>query len=231
MKAVLLLIITDPWLMVVGSDSPSFALYEDGTTIYRGNKDCPFYSIKLSEQEKTELLNMLTPLKSMKNSYTLSFATDQPNSILLMRTPEIRKTIDVYGRIKSNGSSCTFSGQKEKPDILPDELEKVLAKLTDYSNSKGTAWLPENIEVMIWPFDYAKSTVEWPASWPKNSDKNVVKRRDSYTIYISNTEYTNLKSLMKETEGTKAVKWNGKKWAISYRFPIPDEKSFRGDKK
>ena len=30
----IVLIERDPWLMVIGSDSPSFALYDDGTLIY-----------------------------------------------------------------------------------------------------------------------------------------------------------------------------------------------------
>jgi len=36
-KPIVVLIETDPWLMVIGSDVPTFALYESGQIIYKKN--------------------------------------------------------------------------------------------------------------------------------------------------------------------------------------------------
>src|SRR3954454_8480988 len=54
---------TNPWLMVVGSDSPRFVLYEDGSIIYTKMRDrnraVDFYSVQLTAEEHQQFLSSL----------------------------------------------------------------------------------------------------------------------------------------------------------------------------
>lgn len=54
-------------------------------------------------------------------------------------------------------------------------------------------------------------------------DVRTVKRGDSYSIYLSSAKLDQLRALTRKMKETTAVLIDGKMWAISYRFPFPDE--------
>ena len=79
-----LLFLQDRWLMVIGSDSPSFALYGDGTVIFEKKTDQnvnQYYSAKLSSVEHSELLKLVSGLATANNHYGICEVTDQPSNI------------------------------------------------------------------------------------------------------------------------------------------------------
>ncbi len=96
-KPLLVILDRNPWLDVIGSDSPIYAVYDDGTVIYSledptGTKEL-FRSQNVTHPEETvkELLTF-NPNKVDKH-YDLSTATDQITTLIW--TPA--KTISIYG--------------------------------------------------------------------------------------------------------------------------------------
>jgi hypothetical protein len=205
--------------MVVGSDSPTFLLYENGTVIYL--RDSAYVSTKLSPTEVESFVGGLgrDNLVRLKDSYTISEWTDQPTSVLSVRTDDTNyKKISIYGDLRS------LRADSAEAIPLPDELTRALRRVLKYNNANSSPWMPEYIEVMIWPFDYAKGKVaDWPAKWPGIADKKTIKHKNTYSIFIPESQYDELKKFMAQLKETQAVRIDNKKWAVSTRFPFPHE--------
>jgi len=100
-KPLIVLTEYDPWAMVIGSDVPSFALYENGQIIYSKIKDSSLkiYEVLLNE---TDLQNVIKSLDISNKIYKLpgnieaSIISDQPTNELILNFDSV-KTISVYG--------------------------------------------------------------------------------------------------------------------------------------
>jgi hypothetical protein len=81
---VVVLIERNPWLMVFGSDSPTFALYDDGAVIYADPARKAYVSARLSKAEASALLQdlALTKLVGLDANYSTSDWSDQPTNEL-----------------------------------------------------------------------------------------------------------------------------------------------------
>ena len=75
LKPIIVLIERDPWLMVIGSDSPTFALYSDGTLIYF-NKGKGYFSIKLNKNKLQEYIPDIETVKFVFDRLRLAFRSD-----------------------------------------------------------------------------------------------------------------------------------------------------------
>ena len=86
---------------------------------------------------------------------------------------------------------------------------------------------------MVWPFEYSKDKpVEWPSKWPDLKNSKTHRRDDdSHSIFLPSADLLKLQTLMKKLKPTTAVRINGRKWAVSYRYPFPDEAMIQGAKR
>jgi len=101
---VLVLVETDPWAMVLGADSPRFALYENGLAIYR-IKD-GFRQILLDGQRAADLRKAVNvgALACLNKHYsTAGEVTDQPSELLFFGRGGTLSSISVYGSIPASG--------------------------------------------------------------------------------------------------------------------------------
>ncbi len=218
--AAIVLIERDPWLMVIGSDSPTFAFYSNGDVIYRTEK-----GYKESTLDKTQQIKFLHSINVEKLSvaakhYDASQSTDQPTIILAIIGKAKPSIISVYGSLRSS----------EVREALPPEVSAAYDTLKTFSDPAARDWLPEKIEVIIWPYEYAPDkSIFWPKDWPGLSDAATVKRgEDTYSIYLPSTKYAELKIFLESRKEKGAVEIGGKKWAASVRFPFPDERKWMG---
>lgn len=223
----------DPWRMVIGSDSAKFAIYDDGSVIYQAAKptaERPFSRRQIDDPAKaSERLLGFDPAK-VDVEYELSSATDQISTTIW--TPE--KKIKIYGDWRK---PLTFGGL-DNPDMkaidererkmweaLPNEVRAFLAAIEKEREKEGDPWLPESVEVMLWPYDYAPdASIVWPAGWPDLKSKTTRKRdEDSYSVFLPSESYPELRKFILTRKEKGAVLINEKKMAISYRFPFPKE--------
>jgi len=152
-RPVLVLVETDPWAMVIGSDSPRFALYDNGLAIYR-TKDS-FRQIVLDQAHAADLRKAVNPgaLACLNEDYSISDWTDQPSELLFFGRGGRLSKISVYGRIPNGGGSTN----------LPSPLIAAYERLARFDDSKSRPWMPDYIEVMVWPYEYApEPSVVWP---------------------------------------------------------------------
>jgi hypothetical protein len=210
----------NPWAMVVGSDTPTFALYADGTVInWQGERRSGKYvSSHISPDQIEKLLtasDLDTPQR-FKDCYAVENVTDLPTNVLVVRTEQGYKVITVYGVIRHVGGETP-------PNTIPSDLQKAFDTLLAFRTDDGQPWKPPYFEVIIWPFTYAKPESAWPANLPNLIDKNTIKGKGIYHLFIPISKLNEYESFAKKLKPTQAVLLDGKKWAISARFPFPHE--------
>jgi hypothetical protein len=210
----IVMLTSDPWLMVIGSDSPTFALYSDGTAIFRTKAG--LRSTKLDQTQQSDLVRVFTnpELAGLFGGYHAANATDQPNNELLVYGNKLPFYISVYGSLDDK------SVRAKLPKVIIDAFDKL--RYFQVSNSR--AWLPDRVEVMVWPYEYAPDpSVVWPQRWPHLKDATTRKRGDSYSIFIPSAELHALKMFLASRTEKAAVEIDGKKFAASVRLPFPHE--------
>lgn len=207
------LIERDPWKQVMGSDSPRFALYEDGRVIYREGEK--YRSVKLSAAELHSFRKSLATAHNSTRSggYDVALATDQPdNSLLLYRGDPVY--LNVYGSLDD----------EQVVARLPRSVREAYDTVRTFSHTSSEPWMPEKIEVMVQPYEYAPGpSIRWNEDWPGFSHPTTVQRGDSYSLFLPSTERKNLQQFLATRNEKGAIEINGRKWAASTRTPFPSE--------
>jgi hypothetical protein len=128
------------------------------------------------------------------------------------------KKISIYGNIRF------LEAESAKALPLPEDLTRALRRVLKYDSANSSVWMPAYIEVMIWPFEYAKGkATDWPTKWPGLSDQKTIKHKNRYSIFIPESQYEELNKFIAQLKPTQAVRIDNKKWAVSTRFPFPHE--------
>ncbi len=221
----------NPWAMVIGSDSPSFALYGDGLLIFvRPNAEggYEYASAKLSRQELDSLVGSLPAkqFQELEPRYETTMVTDQPTTVITLWDGGRAKTVSVYGGLKRTDN--------DRKEAAPAAFVETYEKLKGFKASKAARWTPEKVELMIWPFENAGDPLPWPKNWPDTSHPETKRRGQSpdqisYSIYLTPAQYEALKKSAK-AKSADALLINGRKWAFSFRYPFPGEDSWRKNK-
>ena len=236
-QPIAVLIQTDPWLMVIGSDTPMIAIYNNGLVVYekREKEKEPVLFVKqLNTNELADVQKKLISLgdyKKLKRYYDLAPAiTDLPETRIYL-SPEVGDLVTtVYGLMVQDTYLPAYStfGDKGKVDKLPAVLKELHEYLTSLDFTDATPWTPPYVEVMIWGYDYApEDSIHWPKEWPGLDSPSTLKRRDAYSIFLPGTDLPRLRDFLKTQKEKGAVEISGKKWAASVRFTFPGEPIWR----
>ncbi len=219
-QPLVLLYVRDPWRMVIGSDSPRFALYDNGLVIYAsGEKEAEkaFLSRLLSPTELKELLTTLDLEKRLAGldgkTIEASMATDQPTNRLCNWVDGKLRAVNVYGALRD--------GSPDREQV-PKPFLEVFDLLSQFRARGAKPWLPPLIEVMIWPFDNSQLTPEpWPKEWPGLDDPLTKKREMVYSLFLESRHFSDFLNMGRRLQSGQAVLIGDKKWAVSYRIPFP----------
>ena len=226
-KPLFVLIEYNHWAMVVGADTPNFALYDDGTVIFwreedRGGK---YVSTKLADSEVSQILEKVSPqtFASLERRYDPARGfSHAPETLMVLQTKDgSYKEVYVFGSIRHEEDGSYPRG-------IPNLLADIFQFINTYDNAKATEWAPNDIEVMVWPYEYAPDEdVLWPKGWPDLSDSRTVKKDDLYTIYLEKARLEELKTFLGKIRERQAVRISGKKWTVDARLPFPQERIWR----
>lgn len=226
---------TDPWLMVINSDTPRVVLYEDGELVFLKAEKPSYRHRRLHGAELDSVrkrLAAVAALDQLQPEYDLApNATDQPEALLYVHSGQREVVTRVYGLV-ANGTrlpawtSIPTDRKPNSPPVEVLELHRFLASLTE---SQGSEWRPRYLEVMIWPYEYAsEESVKWPAKWPGlNADRTVDRGGDRYSIYLDATLETELVHFLSKRGEKAAIEIAGRKWAASVRPVFPMEPVWR----
>ncbi|RST31346.1 hypothetical protein HMF7854_11220 [Sphingomonas ginkgonis] len=157
----------------------------------------------------------LDALHPLYGHYDADTATDQPEENLLVYRGDKPTFISVYGSLKT----------PEVRSQVPAPIVTLYDTLKNVNLRPNAEWLPDRIEVMVWPYNYAPdASTKWPTNLPDLNDPRTIKRGDSFSIYIPSSKLAEVRALLARRTEKGAIKINGKKWAASIRFPFPTER-------
>lgn len=219
-RPIIALIETDPWLMVIGSDVPTFALYENGQIIYKKivDKQIKYYEVtndKETTQKIIKSFGITDNLMKQEDYIEASTATDQPTNVLLLNFDLVRQ-LSVYGQLRDLKNKAR---QKTPIDFID-----VYDKIIKFEDNKAIEWLPDTFEVMATKYSYApEKSLKWNSEWNDIKSETTVKRNeDLYSIYLEKKYYKEFKELLKNTKEKQSVEINGEKYSLTYRLPFPN---------
>ena len=211
-RPLLVLIEADPWLMVVGSDSPTVAVYDTGLVIYRHDRT---YRFACLGAEELSVLVGSVELAGLEPHYMAARMTDQPTSTIFRVAPDgSKQRVSVYGDLSGAAVRAT----------VPAKLVAAYDRLISVDPTDARPWLPAEVEVMIWPYEYAPdASIRWPSKWPGLDAETTWQRGDGYSLYVPSTDLGELRAFLASRSERGAVEVGGKKWAASIRYPFPAE--------
>lgn len=216
-KPVLYLFERDPWLMVIGSDSPIFCLYDDGSVIVATESKNLLEGFKKAQWDSEKVAEFLKDIdfealnKNHGTMVSASDYTDQPRNELIFQYKGEMKITGVYGALGG-----------EAREAAPKAFFAVYDKIKSLKLDDAEIWLPEKIEVMIWPYEYSpEEPLIWPQGWPDLNDKATEKRGDSYSLFLEKEKFVPFLELYVKRRQKQALLINEKKWAVAFRIPFP----------
>lgn len=230
-KPIVVMLVSDPWLSAMGSDTPKFVLYDDGQAIQlvkKSERQATYFWKLLSQSELAQLVGKVKacgPFPRKADRIVLTSATDMPETSFFIDLDGAHYVNSVYGL--SWGGEGEVPGRK-KGVKLPKEVHDLESLLTHLSIPGMQEWVPKNIEAMVWPYEYAPdASIHWPKAWPGLSSDRAFKRRDSYSIFLPGSELQRISSFLNTRKEKGAVEIDGKKWAVSVRKVFPSEPVWR----
>lgn len=217
LKPLVKLTIFDPWARVISSDSPWFVVYDSGQVIYRtgaGEDGQPIYAAaSLNDDALQALVDSLgvENFYLMDENYSHVFKTDQPTATITVWTEaEGTRSVSVYGELQVD---------PEARALAPYGFVTAFDQMMNYANSDAQPWLPEMIEVMVWPFD-TSDAADWPGDWPALDSPFAVRRERITSVYIDSGQLERYRALAGEAG---AVRIDGATYAFALRYPFPHE--------
>lgn len=219
-QPIVVLIETDPWLMVIGSDVPTFALYQNGQIIYKKIVDnqWKYYEVTNdfeSTQQIIKSFGITDSLMNGKDYFKASYSTDQPTNILILNFDTLRE-ISVYGNLDKNNI--------EDRKNTPNDFLKVFDNIKEFKDKNSKEWLPDNIEILLTDYSYSPESPKiWPESWPNLKNELTVKRNDLlYSLYLPKENFEDFIKIISDLKEKQAIEIDGKKFSVSYRLPFPN---------
>lgn len=219
-RPIIALIETDPWLMVIGSDVPTFVLYENGQIIYKKifNKKTKYFEItndKETTQKIIKSFGITDSLMKQQDYIEASTSTDQPNNILLLNFSPVRQ-LTVYGQLRNLKNEARLK--------TPKDFLKVYDNIIKFEDNEAKEWMPNTFEVLATRYSYApEKSLNWNSEWNDIKSETTVKRNeDLYSIYLDKKYYKEFVNLLKSIKEKQAVEINGEKYSLTYRLPFPN---------
>jgi hypothetical protein len=223
---------SDPWSMVIGSDTPRVAVYDDGQVIFakKADKRLVYHHVTVDKESLAKLCEQFKPvlaLKDLKPAYNIRpNVTDMPEAMFYLRDGDREVATTVYGLMAAGTELPAYTEFPNGPKstVPPKELLSLHKWLCDLDFRKSEKWTPKYVEVMLWDYSYAPdSSIRWPKDWPSLNSPRAIKRHDDYSVFLDGALLPKLQEFLGTRKEKGAVEVDGKKFAASYRFTFPGE--------
>ncbi len=219
-QPIVVLFETNPWLMVIGSDVPTFALYENGQIIYKKvvNKKWKYFEVKNDVETTQKIIKSLgitDNLMQQPDYIEASSSTDQPTNILILNFDTLRE-ISVYGSLEERKSEARRN--------VPEDFINVYDNIKKFKSKNAEDWVSDYIEVLLTDYSHSpEEPKEWPENWPNFENETTIKRSETlYSLYLPKEHFEDFKNLISDLGEKQAVEIGGKKFSVSYRLPFPN---------
>lgn len=203
----------NPWVMFIGADGPTFAVYGTGQVIYW--KDKKYHLVELSAADLQDLLAkfQLTDTFFVRSRWVgASEATDQSTYTLRLDLDTL-KQFSIYGYMRD----------KEIKAKVPAQLRAIYDLIHSFEDDGTVDWMPDKIEIMLSPYDNAmEPPIRWPNGWPDLESPGSRRWQDGGgSIFIDKRYFPKLRRLLASRKEKQAFLISGKTFFAGYRLPLP----------
>lgn len=206
------------------SESPAFALYDNGEIIFT-RKDAQGFDIKYFHEklEKEEFFDFIQKtdfdsiLEESGEDKSFSTATDQPDNYVYRFSSKNVWFYHYYGSLRSP----TSKSRKE----APKRLVQLFDHLTQYAPLRGLQeWKPDRYELIAQCNDAKGSAAPWPSSLPDLKSPTTKKMDETISsLYLTQDQYQAfLVAQAKLKDGTN-FRISGRSCMLVTRIPFPHE--------
>jgi hypothetical protein len=229
---VLVLLELSPWLMVVNSDVPSFALYADGTVFYAvrdqdGGPTGDFRQGRLSPSALNQFFASLPldALARLTEHYASSYSSDQRTNVVVWWSGPDRHRVSVYGPVLGVANSAagwTIAAS-------PSEFVDVYQRLVSFQLPESEPFAPQVVEAMFTPFEYSKGpSWTWPETWPGFDSPSAQRPTATHAgrIFLRGSCWSALVGAERLVGQRGAVVLDGHKYGLGARYVLPNEKAW-----
>lgn len=153
----LVLVQTNPWRSVIGSDSPALVLYSSGWAL-QATDSVPFLAGKVSSATLATLRAAVEApsFSDLDSVYREGPYTDAPTIVLFVRHSDCPQVVSVYAA----GTLDNPSGH------VPAAFAGVMERLAKVSLVDPTPWRPARTEFLLEETGQTGDPLTWPQGWP-----------------------------------------------------------------
>jgi hypothetical protein len=211
-----------PWHWPPGFDSPVFALYSDGTTIYQSPEgvDGPsgYSVVKLNAHDRRAFLNSLplSELARLPSQIDAASTTDAVFYTLHTWQAGNYQTVTVEGGLWPTAAARSST---------PLSFRVVYDSLSAFTRPASRPWRPQYIEVLWWRAEAnldcdSTATRQWPAAWPAPRGFND-RGQEPLRTRVPSSGLETFLPLARTVSACTPLVVDSTAWRIGYRFPFP----------
>jgi hypothetical protein len=248
-KPLLVLVEKNPWLAVLGTDAPTFVLYEDGEVLFetkpvrRGllrsqleNGDSQYSTVRLDEAARRAFVARAlgeTPsaFDSLEPSYRASHWTDEPTCTIHHWSAGTHRAVSVYGDLRRRTRLVAEDPDPPPRETAPASFVRAFDAIVGFKAEGAKPWSSESVVVMAWSFTWEtdETPLAWPAGWPDLASPSARRIRDDYWwIPLGRDRLPRLQEILRGLVRrygliVQPVRISGKDWWLDYRDSFPEE--------
>jgi hypothetical protein len=210
----------NPW---TESDGPTLALYPDGTLIYWSPAEHGgvFRTARLSQEQIDEFISRVDSeeFRLQQPAPAFDFSSDAARSVITVRRPgQPSKCFGLLGSLRGQ--------RKFSPNFSP-RLRAALEFLAMYEHPQAVEWIPERIEVALWPApESTQPDLVWPAELPGLEAGIHASSDESYALCLTREQYALLEPLLESRAPGQAFHVGNRRRIVYVRCAFPHERQF-----
>lgn len=221
----------NPWKTALGSDTPYFALYDDGQVIYlhRTREGQHVYvTTKISSDQLKALLKdfeLTDDFYDLEDEYVVVLGTGQPKTVFYLSDGKRSKLVTVYGPVWDRYTHRLADVERWRgPDKLPPGLARLCVKTREYRNDEATLWVPKYLEILVRRNVFGRLPSDWPQRWPRIEDEMVWNHGDLTSVFVSGVELEKAQDYAQQH--AEVFRTGLGAWVSTIRYVFPNEPSW-----
>jgi hypothetical protein len=166
--------------------------------------------------------SVASDLDGLAYDTSLTAASDQRTVEILVRAGKRWQYVAAYG-LGRDGRATTPGGTAP-----PAALAKAYGTLLGLPIPGAAPWVPEKVEVLLWPFGAAReASAPWPSTVPKPQRGFLAPDGGVYKHVVAGVHEAALRAHMSSLGPSQATALDGQKWTMDVRPLVPDEDILR----
>ena len=205
----------NPWLMAVGSDFPTAAIWRDGLAVFlhsdaKGNVEAR--QTMISPAEASRIADKVAATTRGVPAFTSVLdVSDQKTVEVVVHDGEVWRVAAIYGLTRDGARA-------------PGHFMNAYRELLALDRPDSVPFEPVDLQILFWAFEYAKGDpVPWPEDVPSPPADNVPAEREpgdpvAYSFVVASKYAASLRLTQQTahaTQPTRAIGFNGHKWTVS----------------